>query len=345
MRLILVGFGTVGRGVATSLVDAASELEQIGLRARIVAIVDPVVGSVCQADGVDPSAMIELADAGEPLTEDGAVAPAPLMPETLEAVDADVLVEATPTNLTDGEPGLSHIRAALRAGLDVTTTNKGPIALAYRELEDLAEANGALLRFEGTVLSGTPVLNLCETGLAAAGIRSVRGIVNGTCNYILSEMESGRSYEEALAAAQEKGYAETDPSGDVEGWDAAAKALILANCVLGADVELAEVRRTGISDLSAGEVSAARREGMAWRLVAGVEPSDDGWSVSVEPRELPMSDPLSAVAGAENLLVFETDALGPVSISGPGAGRRATGHAVVADLVAIHRQRAADGGA
>ena len=341
MRLILVGFGTVGRGVAESLVDAATELQALGLEARIVAVVDPIVGSVCDPAGLDPSRMLELVDAGRSLTEYDGVEPVPLMPETLGVIDADVLVEATPTNLTDGEPGLSHIRAALQAGLDVATTNKGPVALAYNELDALAAANGAALRLEGTVLSGTPVLNLCEFGLAAAGIRAVRGIVNGTCNYILSEMETGRSYDEALAAAQEKGYAEADPTGDVEGWDAAAKALILANRVLGADLELADVVRKGISDLSAGEVAGARREGTAWRLVASVERRGDRCTASVEPRELDGDDPLAAVTGAGNLLVFETEALGPVSIAGPGAGRRATGHAVVADLVAIHRRRVA----
>ena len=339
MRLILVGFGTVGRGVAASLLDAGPELDRRGCRPEVVAIIDPVVGSVHRADGLDLEQLLELADAGRPLAEANGADPAPAMPELLDVAAADVLVEVTPTNLKTGEPGLSHLRQALAAGLHTVTTNKGPVALAHDELRDQAAAAGLEFRFEGTVMSGTPVLNLCEMGLAGAGIRAIRGIVNGTCNFILSEMEEGAGYEEALTSAQEKGYAETDPNGDVEGWDAAAKALILANCVLDAGLELGDVERTGIAGINRSIVDESRRRGRRWRLVASVEPRDGGWSARVAPEELDKDDPLASVVGAGNLLLFDTEALGPVVITGPGAGRRSTGHSVVADLLAIHRAR------
>jgi homoserine dehydrogenase len=339
MRLILVGFGTVGRGAAEGLIAAAAELADAGCSPVVAAIVDPLVGSVYRQEGLDLARLLALADAGAPLTDHPGAEPAPLMPDILDLVEADVVVELTPTNLVDGEPGISHARQALSAGRHLITTNKGPIALAWRELRELAAGNGVQLRFEGTVMSGTPVLGLCESGLAGAGIRSVRGIVNGTCNYILCEMEAGTGYREALHAAQQAGYAEADPSGDVDGWDAAAKALILANCVLGADLALHDVARAGISSLDAADIEAAARAGEVWRLVARVDRTASGWTAGVAPERVGNADPLAAVRGPGNLLVFDTDALGEVAIGGPGAGRRATGHAVVADLLAIHAVR------
>jgi homoserine dehydrogenase len=152
-------------------------------------------------------------------------------------------------------------------------------------------------------------------------------------------MESGTGYREALHAAQQAGYAEADPSGDVDGWDAAAKALILANCVLGADLALRDVARAGISSLDAADIEAAASAGEVWRLVARVERTTSGWTAGVAPERVGNADPLAAVRGPGNLLVFDTEALGEVAIGGPGAGRRATGHAVVADLLAIHASR------
>ena len=337
MRLILVGFGTVGRGTVECLRGAESAFAAAGAEPRLVAVVDPVVGSVWRDEGLDLAELLRCADEGEPLSGHPGAVPVGDLAEVLERAAADVLIEVTPTDLESGEPGLGHIRAALDAGLHVVTTNKGPIALAHADLDARARAAGVALRFEGTVMSGTPVLNLAAAGLADAGIRSLRGVVNGTCNYILSQMEGGAGYREALAEAQAKGYAEADPSGDVEGWDAAAKALILANCLLGANLALADVDRRGISSLGPDDVGAAAAQGKVWRLVARVDPTPEGWKASVAPEVVDCNDPIGALTGPGNLLVFDTEALGEVTISGPGAGRRETGHAVVADLVAIHR--------
>lgn len=335
MRLILVGFGTVGRGVAECLLAAAPEFSRRGLEPRVVAVIDPLVGSVARPDGLDLARLQQLADDGEPLDGHPDAAPVEELAALLDPEVADVVVELTPTNLATGEPGLIHLRAALAAGLHVVTTNKGPIALAFAELAAAARSAGVELRFEGTVMSGTPVLSLCERGLAGAGLRGVRGVVNGTCNFILSRMEEGVGYDDALAEAQHRGYAEADPSGDVDGGDAAAKALILANCVLGADLRLDDVERRGIREITAAEMEAALRDDDTWRLVARIERQADGWRAAVTPERVPRSSPLGALTGPGNMLVFDTEALGEVVVSGPGAGRRATGHAVVADLLAI----------
>ena len=308
-----------------------------GAEPRVVAVVDPVVGSVRHEGGLDLGTLLKLADTGESLASYPGAKPAADLKEVLEAAGGDVLVELTPTDLHTGEPGLGHVRAALKAGLHVVTTNKGPIALAYDDLRNRAHKAGVQLRFEGTVLSGTPVLNLCEAGLTGAGIRGIRGVVNGTCNFILTEMEGGTGYAKALSKAQHLGYAEADPSGDVEGWDAAAKVLILANSVLNANLKLGDVNRTGITGLTVDDIQTACAAGKTWRLIARISQGENGWKAKVGPEEVNRADPEGSLTGPENLLIFDTEALGEVTITGPGAGRRATGHAVIADLLAVHR--------
>ena len=169
------------------------------------------------------------------------------------------------------------------------------------------------------------------------GIRGIRGVVNGTCNFILTEMEGGTGYAKALSKAQHLGYAEADPSGDVEGWDAAAKVLILANSVLNANLKLGDVDRTGITGLTVDDIQTACAAGKTWRLIARISQGENGWKAKVGPEEVNRADPEGSLTGPENLLIFDTEALGEVTITGPGAGRRATGHAVIADLLAVHR--------
>lgn len=335
-RVLIAGFGTVGRGAAERLVAAGPEMAARGCAARIVGVLDPAVGSVVRPDGLEPERLLTMVEAGAPLSEYPGAETVGDLSDALDRVEVDVLFEATPTDLRTGGVGLGHVRAALDAGVHVATTNKGPVALHYTELARLAGDRGVQLRVEGTVMSGTPVLNLAETGLAGAGVRGFRGVLNGTCNFMLSEMERGRSYDEALAEAQRLGYAETDPTGDVEGHDAAAKVAILANLVLGAELTLADVHREGIDGLDADRLQDDAALGHHWRLVAEAGREGDRWHAAVSPVRLQPGDPLAALTGPGNLLVFETEALGPVSIAGPGAGRAATGHALVADLLAIH---------
>jgi len=336
-RLLLIGFGTVGRGVATRLQAAREDLATHGVAVQIVGVADPAVGSIACPDGLEPGRLLELVHGGHDLTEYAGARPLEEPLAQLTELGVEVVFEMTPTDLRTGGVGLTHVRGALDAGCHVATTNKGPIALAYPELAALAARRGVQLKAEGTVLSGTPVLNLAENGLVGAGTRAFRGVLNGTCNFILCQMEEGCSYAEALIGAQELGYAEADPTGDVEGWDAAAKVSILANLVLGAGIVLEDVERRGIADLDAEQIRADAAAGTPWRLVGQARRAKTGWRAEVAPRRLAADDPLARARGATNGVVFETDALGEITIVGPGAGRDATGHALVADLVAIHR--------
>ena len=188
-------------------------------------------------------------------------------------------------------------------------------------------------------MGGTPVLRMSRDSLAGCTISAARGIVNSTTNYILTQMESGLSYADALAEAQRAGYAETDPRGDVEGFDAAGKIAILANVVFGANVKPSDVQRIGITELTATDVNDARAAGKRWKLIGSILRTSDGsLSVKVAPEQLPLSDALAQVNGTTNALTFETDILGPVTLIGAGAGGRGTGFAILADLIELHRR-------
>jgi len=218
------------------------------------------------------------------------------------------------------------------------TTNKGPMVVAPQEMIEKAMAAGVELRWEGTVMSGTPVISTARRGLAGCTISGFSGILNGTTNFMLTEMESGKSYDDVLKQAQALGYAEADPSGDVLGWDAAGKVVILANTVLHVPLKLADVKiTTGITKITLDDVRSAAAAGERWKLVAEARIGDGKLKAQVLPQRLPLANPLAGVMGPTNAVTFHTDLVGPVTIVGSGAGRSQTAFAVISDLLDIHR--------
>ena len=189
-------------------------------------------------------------------------------------------------------------------------------------------------------MSGTPALNLAELCLAGNEIREIRGIVNGTTNFILTNMEKGKTYAEALKEAQDLGFAEAVPDADVEGFDAMAKVIILAKAVMGADIKVADVDRTGITKITLDDINAAKAEGKRWKLIGRVAREGGAVRASVRPEKLDIADPLAGVGGATNALTFSTDLIRNVTIIGPGAGKIETGYSILVDLLAIHRTAA-----
>jgi len=335
-RLMLIGFGSAGQGLAQILRYHREWLmERYGIDLRIVGICTRNRGSLYDSDGLDPAVLLEtIEQAGNLRSLAGQRDWNPL--EMIEQASADVVVELSPTDLTTGEPATSYIRAALDRGMHVVTANKGPIALHFAELRRLAAEANLYLGMEGTVMSGTPALRLAWSSLAGCEILEVRGIVNGTTNYILTQMENGMSYADALAEAQRLGYAEADPAGDVEGHDAAAKAVILAQVVMDARIGMNNVERMGITTLTRDTVEAARAAGDRWKLIARVWRDGDQVRASVQPTRLPTSHPLAGVSGATNAITYTTDLLGDITVIGPGAGGVATGFAVLSDLLEMH---------
>lgn len=334
MNLILVGFGVVGQGFAEILRDKAAELQrEQGFAARIIGVVTASKGSLYRPGGLAIPALLAAAESGSfnAYPDQAGLQRGLSTREMIDGGGADALVEMSPTKLDSAQPALGYCRAALNAGLHLVLANKGPVALAYGELTNLARANGLQLRFEATVMAGTPTLQLAQEALAGCRIMAARGILNGTTNYILTQMETGMSYLDALALAQALGYAEADPSGDVDGWDAAGKVLILAQALFGAQLEMADLDVSGISGISADDIAAAAEQNQRYKLIAQATAAGG----EVRARRLPMSDPLASVDGASNAITLETDLLGAVTLIGAGAGKRETGAAILNDLLAI----------
>jgi homoserine dehydrogenase len=334
-RIALVGFGTVGQGLAEILLEKREELKiRYGYEFDIVGISDIAWGTAYNPGGLDIGVMLAAAKEKKKFTRDLKDWDALTM---IKESNATVVCELAYTNLKTGEPAISHCKAAFAAGKHIVTSNKGPAALAYRELKNLAKKKGVQFKIEGTVMSGTPVLNLTEGPLAGCQIKAARGILNGTTNYILTQMEAGMAYEDALKKAQELGYAEADPTGDVEGYDARGKVAILANVVMNTPLKIEDVSCKGITQITLKDIDKARKAGSRWKLIGTVKKEGDKITAAVAPEMLPLTHPLAGVMGTTNAIAFTTDLLGEVSIVGPGAGRTETGFSILTDLLAIHR--------
>lgn len=336
MRLILIGFGTVGQGVAGLLMEKKNYLaKKYGFEFIITGISDINLGSLYDPEGINLDRALKAVTENEKLDR---VSESVYKQDALRMIqdaDADVILEATYTDIKTGEPGTAHIRTALSKGMHVVTTNKGPIALHYHELMKLSKGSDAKLLFEGTVMSGTPLLNLIRETLAGSNIKEIKGILNGTTNYILTQMEAGFSYGNALKKAQELGYAEAVPDADVLGWDALAKVTIIAKAEFGSDKNPFDYPCEGITGISPEAVAEARGSGKRYKLIGKVWREGKEIKAAVGPEKVDVSHPLGGVMGATNAVTITTDTLGEITIVGPGAGKRETGYSMLVDLLKI----------
>ncbi len=335
-KLALIGFGNVGQGQAEILTEKAPLLrEKFDADIRIVAICDLYKGSVADAHGLDPAALLKHVNEHGDVKEFPAPDRGWDARETIEKSGANVLVELSFTDLETGEPALGHMIQALESGMNVSTTNKGPAALHFPKLLELSKAYGGEIGVEGTVMSGTPALAVGMKLLAAAGVTRVQGILNGTTNYILGEMEKGADYADALQDAQDKGYAEADPAGDVDGHDAAAKVVILANLVMGQSMTMADVNCVGISGVTSEQIQSATAANQRWKLIGTLENVNGEIKGSVAPVRVDATHPLYGISGATNAITYSTDLMGDITLIGPGAGRIETGYAIIEDILSF----------
>ena len=331
MRVILTGYGVVGQSFARILLRRQSELiKNYGFHPKVVAIVDKG-GAAVNPKGLNLEEMLSLKvkkDTVAASREYGRLGVPAL--DVIKSVEAEAVVEVTPTNVKDGEPGLSHIKTAFRARKHVVTTNKGPLALAMPVLTELAEYNKVYLRFSGTVGAGTPVLDLAKKCLLGDRIISIRGILNGTTNYILTEMDEKHiTFQQALENAQKLGYAEAEPSMDIDGIDAACKLVIMANWIMNKKVTLKDVSVQGIRDVAPQALEEAAKKGCTIKLIGSI--NDD---LKVMPAEISRNDPLS-VGGVLNAVTFVSEFAGEETVIGRGAGGMETASAVLRDLLGI----------
>ncbi|MBP2030516.1 homoserine dehydrogenase [Methanohalophilus levihalophilus] len=329
IRASIIGFGSVGRGVAKTLLLKKEEIRKAGFEIKVIGIADSRSGIV-DTDGLDLEEILKRkADTGRVSEENLSGI------DIIENVDHELVIETTPSDIDTGGVGLENMRMAFSKGRDVVTSNKGPLALKFCELTDYAKENGSKFRYEATVGGAMPILNLVRETLAGNEIKSIQGILNGTCNYILSRMmEEKAPYEQMLAEAQELGIAETDPTYDVEGIDAASKLVIIANSVFGMDVNYHDVDVTGITKITPEALMLAHDEGYAVRLIGEVKEG----TLKTSPRLVPLDHPL-AVGGTRNVAYIQTDLSGDVTVSGLGAGSIETASAILSDIISLYRER------
>lgn len=320
-RIALYGFGSVGKAFARLLLAKDRVLrDRYAFDWRVTAIVTAQHGFAADDAGLD----LETCLSQPSLPERG-------LPPGISALPADVLIEVTTLNAKDGQPALDHVRDALSAGMDVVTANKGPIAHAYRELEGLARARSLSLRFEAAVADNLPLFNLARCALPAAEIRSVRGIFSSTTNYLVSKATAGWPFSDALEEARRLGIAERDPSHDLEGWDAAVKAVIVNNVLLGGEIKVQDVVREPLTEAVAARARAVARKGRRLRMVASIEPEAARWG----PVELAPDDPLYAVDGFSLGAEIVTDVAARLSLGLHEPHVEQTAYALLADLLTL----------
>ncbi|MBJ7612432.1 MAG: homoserine dehydrogenase [Candidatus Dormibacteraeota bacterium] len=347
LRIWLVGFGTVGRWLAGVLESQPERLAaRYGIDVAVVGIANARDGFIYDGSGLDLASVLEAASAGRSIAKMPDVRCWPSAIEGLRATEADLLVEVSASPSADGEPGFVHMREALRRRIPVVTSNKWPVALHGVELAALARSQGVAFRAESTVMSGTPVLSALSEGLAGAVPFALRGLLNATTNFILSQMANGMSYEHALAEAQSAGLAERNPAANVEGHDATAKVMILSGLVFGRQLSREQVACRGITDITSREIRQAASAGGRLKHVAtlGFSGPDGGGSVTarVQPELLRQNDPLASIEGVTNAVVCEASPIGGITIIGPGAGPQLAGQGALSDIIAVARWRARD---
>lgn len=330
MRIILAGLGVVGKSFVRLLYERADELfKEYSMKPRIVAISD-TAGSAINTKGLDLKRVLEVKEKSGSIGSYNKEMVNLSTNEIIEKTDAEVFVDATPTNVKDGEPGMTYLKHAMKFHKNVISVNKGPLALALPALTELAELNHIKLRFSGTVGGGTPMLEFGKRCLEGDSIVRIKGILNGTTNFMLTQMEEhGLSLAKALYLAQKKGYAEAEPSLDLDGIDAAAKLVIMANLVMGKKVTLRNVEIQGIRGVTPHDFAKAAKKGSTIRLIASI-----GDKLVVKPMEISIHDPL-AVSGALNAVTFTSKFAGDLTVVGAGAGGYETASAILRDMIDI----------
>ncbi len=336
MRIILCGFGVVGQSLVKLFESRSNDLyAKYGLKPRVVGVFDSK-GSAVDQSGLNFNKLIDTKKKFGTVKNYANTQNSMSGMDMLKNVEADVLIETTASNYKDAEPGMTHIITAMKKGMHVISVNKGPLALAFPSLLELATYNQVMFKFSGTVGGGTPILDYAKNSLSGERITSFAGILNGTTNYILTNMGTGISYEDALKDAQGKGYVEADESLDLDGLDAAAKLVILANWVMGMKVTLPDIKCTGIRKVTLEDIKKAAKNDCSIKLIASCNKD-----LVVGPKEVSNDDPL-CVNGTLNAIAFTSEHSGTQTIIGKGAGGMETASSILRDLLDIRQGIARD---
>ena len=340
VTLALTGFGNVGQGVATLLRDHGQEYQdRYDVRLVLTGVADRR-GGAANRRGLDPHQLLQAKREHGTVAASRGGEPGLAGAAFLDRAGAQVLVEAASTNFEDAEPGWGYVLASLQRDMDLVLASKGALVLHYRELMDQASRQGRAVLFSATTGAPLPVLELADRALVGATIQGFDGIVNATTNQILTAMGEGASYDEGVRLAQAAGIAETDPTLDVDGWDAAAKVVIIANAVLGANLHLSDVRRQGIREISAQQLQDAQLRGQTIKLIARARRAGDGTvQADVAPEARPLADMLGRLRNGEMGIVFQTEPLGRVAATVQATGGIPTALTVLRDVLNLARDR------
>jgi len=335
-QLALLGFGNVGQAFARLLQDKQDRLKnEFDLSWQVTGIATGSHGIAVDQGGIDLHRALERMETGQDL---GPLSAKPVTDSEafIRICGADALFETIPVNYDSGQPALDYLRLGLEIGMHAVTANKGPVVHGYRQLKDLAHQHERAFLFESAVMDGAPVFSIARCGLPGAQITALRGILNSTTNFILSRMEAGDSQKQAIRRAQEMGISETDPSGDVDGWDAAVKVAALVTVLMDIPLTPQQVDRQGIRGIDLDDINQAREEGKRWKLVCSAERDErheKGVKACVVPRMVDPESPLYQVSGTSAVLQIESDVLGKLTLSQEDPTPRTTAYGLLADFL------------
>jgi len=339
-KIAFLGFGNVGRSLAELLIRKRQEIiDDYDVSFSVSGICTKNHGCILINDDLDIDDVMNKIKV-DPDIDLNTLTGLPFITDPVEFIhqcNADVLFENTPVNYDTGEPAVGFIKTALNSGIHVVTANKGPVVHAYHELSQIANLNGVKFYFESTVMDGAPIFSLFREALPVINVRRIKGVLNSTTNLILSRIEMGDSFDEAIKYAQSIGIAETDPSGDIDGWDASVKIAELATVLMGIRVKPQDVIRKGIRDLKVDQIRNARESGKRWKLVCSATREYNQVSVSVSPELVDAGSPLFLIDGTTSIVVFESDVLGKLSIIEEDPGPHTTAYGCLADFINIIR--------
>jgi homoserine dehydrogenase len=338
-NLCLLGFGNVGRALARLLAAKSAELRELyGVEYRITGVASRSLGWLAKSEGNNEAGGLDISSllAGSASQNDSSSVNS--IGEWLQVARPHAVFETTSLYPESGQPAIDYLRAALQSGAHAITANKGVIVHGYHELADLARSNGKRFLFESSVLDSAPVFSLFRECLPAVNLRGFSGVFSSTTNVILETMEAGRSFDEGLKTAQELGVTETDPSHDIDGWDATFKVCALANVLMKVSLKPEEVTREGIRELSSSRVQAAKAQGKPFKLIARARLGGNGkLAASVRPEQVGPSDPLSNVRGTSLAIHFELDMMPGLTITSHRPNLQSTAYGLLADFISAVR--------
>lgn len=349
-NLAFVGFGNVGQALAQLLIQKNNELKtQYDVTFNVTGIATRRHGMAINHNGINLEHALRLIKDGKSIEAINTRSITHILShgegshptqEKIEPVldfirssKADVLFEITPVNYQTGQPAAEYLRTALDLGMHAITANKGPVVHAYHTLSRLAQIKGTQFLFESTVMDGAPIFSLFRCALPGARLLGFKGILNSTTNMILTRMESGESFDQAVAYTQNIGLAETDPSGDVDGWDSAIKIAALATVLMDIPFTPAQIDRKGIRDITSEDIALAKTNNMRWKLICSAYRHENTLEAHIAPEMVPTSSPFYSVEGASSIIRFETDVLNALTIIENDPGPQTTAYGLLADLL------------